>query len=249
MAAPILRYYFQSIHTGRDMVPFGEGTPTLGATYGDYTGLAPDTNANRKATCRVTISYSNVNWVLNPDNSVTVSGRINTALLQRTATGVPSNGHQDIWCWFGDPEVEVTHLYVGSGTSGTYNLVPEQYRNFSFTIPASTNPQEYVFGALHYKNRFSERPQWMDERTPPDEFRVGLFITNPNPPTYRPGKILDNGNVWQSHNRTGGASNILLPSQSWQTMETSNGAVLRNDPPYIRDVSDFIDMRKIGENA
>ena len=38
MAAPILRYYFQSIHTGRDMVPFGEGTPNLGVTYGDYTG-------------------------------------------------------------------------------------------------------------------------------------------------------------------------------------------------------------------
>ena len=249
MAAPILRYYFQSIHTGRDMVPFGEGTPNLGVTYGDYTGLAPDTNANRKANCRVTISYSNVDWTLNADNSVTVSGRINAAVLQRTATGVPSNGHQDIWCWFGDPEVEITHLYVGSGSSGTYDLVPAQYRDFTFTIPASQNPQEYVFGALHYKNRFSERPIELDATIPPDEFRVGLFITNPNLPVYRPGKILDNADTWQSHNRSGGKDDVRTSGQSWQTMVTAEGGVLRDNPPMIVDTSGFVNMRKIGENA
>lgn len=250
MAAPIIRYEFQSIHTGYDMVPFGEGTPTLGVTYGDWTGAYVDLNGNKKANCKVTVSYSNVNWVLNADNSITVSGRITTAKLVRTGTGVASVAHQDIWVWFGDPETQVAHYNVGSGSSGTYDLLPAQYRNFSFTIPASDNPQEFKAIALHYKNRNTEKPASWDEQYPPDEFRVGLFITNPNSPTYRPGKILDNGNTWQSHNRSGGADNILQGNgTSWQTMPTAKGHEASDNPPLIMTNSNFVNMLKIGENA
>lgn len=249
MASPIFGYRFQSIHTGKDMVPFGEGTAVLGASYGDYTGLSPDTNALRKANCRVTVNYSNISWRLDAGtNDLTVTGHI-TATLVRTATGVASNGHQDIWCWFGDPETEVAHYNVGSGTSGTYTLIPEDKQDFTLVIPASNDPQEYSLGSLHYKNRFTERPEYMDATIPPDEFRVGLFITNPNAPIYRPGKILFGGISWQSHNRQEGAANILVPGGTWRTMATSNGAVSRDDPPYIWDASGFVNMRKIGENA
>lgn len=248
MAAPIIRYEFQSIHTGYDMVPFGEGTPTLGVTYGDWTGNYVDLNGNKKANCKVTVSYSNVNWVLNADNSITVSGRITTAKLVRTSTGVASVAHQDIWVWFGDPETQVAHYNVGSGSSGTYDLLPAQYRNFSFTIPASNNPQEFKAIALHYKNRNTEKPASWDAQYPPDEFRIGLFITNPNLPTYRPGKILDNGNTWQSHNRSGGADNVYTGS-FWQTMPTAAGHEKSDNPPLIMTNSNFLNMLKIGENA
>lgn len=248
MAAPIIRYEFQSIHTGYDMVPFGEGTPTLGVTYGDWTGSYVDLNGNKKANCKVTVSYSNVSWVLNADNSITVSGRVTTAKLVRTGTGVASVAHQDIWVWFGDPETQVAHYNVGSGSSGTYDLLPAQYRNFSFTIPASNNPQEFKAIALHYKNRNTEKPAAWDDDYPPDEFRVGLFITNPNTPTYRPGKILDNGNTWQSHNRSGGADNVYTGS-SWQTMPTAKGHEASDNPPLIMTSGHFENMLKIGENA
>lgn len=248
MAAPIIRYEFQSIHTGKDMVPFGEGTPTVGVTYGDWTGKYVDGNENKKASCRVTISYSNVNAVVNADNSVTVSGRITQAKLVRTPTGVPSVGHQDIWVWFGDPETQVFHQQVGSAQGGTWDLLPSQYRNFSFTIPASNNPQEFKAIALHYKNRNTEKPASWDEQYPPDEFRIGLFITNPNLPTYRPGKVLDNANTWQSHNRSGGADNVYTGS-SWQTMPTAAGHEKSDNPPLIMTNSNFVNMLKIGENA
>ena len=248
MAAPILSYRYKGIHGGYDMKPFGEGTTTLGVNYGDYTGMSPDTNGNKKAQCKVTISYSNIQWVLNADNSITISGRVSVAKLVRTATGVPSAGHQDIWVWFGSPEQQVFYQRVGSGASGTYDLLPSQYRNFSFTIPPSNNPQEFEAIALHYKNRFAEKPASMDENYPPDEFKVGLFITNPNKPTYRPGKILDNGNTWQSHNRSGGADNVYTGS-NWQTMPTSNGHNASDDPPLIMTNSLFQNMLKIGENA
>ena len=250
MAEPILSFRYQEIHAGKDMTPWGEGTTTLGVNYGDYTGANFDYNGSKKAQCKVTISYSNVHWTLNSDNSVTVTGRINTATLKRTSTGVTSRCHQDVWVWFGTPETQVSHYYFGSGQSGTWDLLPSQYRDFSITIPASNNPQEVQALAIRFKNRCSEKPASLDPEYPPDEFRVGLFVTNPNAPVYRPGKILDNGDTWQSHNRTVGKDNILQGNgTSWQTMETSGGGELTDNPPKIMSNSTFTNMRKIGENA
>lgn len=247
MAAPIIRYEFQSIHTGADMKPFGEGTPTVGVTYGDYTGGNWDISAAQKAKCRVTISYSGVNWVLNADNSITVSGRITKAELKREYLS-PSIDHQDVWVWFGDPEQQVFHQQIGSSQAGTWDLLPSQYRNFSITIPASNSPQEVKAVALHYKNRNTEKPASWDDQYPPDEFRIGLFVTNPNLPTYRPGKILDNADHWQSHNRSGGADNVYTGS-FWQTMPTAAGHEKSDNPPLIMTNSNFVNMLKIGENA
>lgn len=248
MAEPILSYRYKSIAEGKDMKPFGEGTATLGVTYGDWTGNNFDYNGNKKANCKVTISYSNVRSVVNADNSVTVTGRINKAELKRTGTGVSTKCHQDVWVWFGDQETLVFHIYISSGQSGTWDLLPNQYKDFSFTIPASNNPTEKEYAAIHFKNRCSEKPASLDPQYPPDEFKVGLFITNPNPPVYRPGKILDNGDTWQSHNRSGGADNVYNGS-NWQTMPTSAGHVRSDDPPEIMTNSNFTNMLKIGENA
>lgn len=248
MAEPILSYRYKSIAEGKDMKPFGEGTATLGVTYGDWTGNNFDYNGSKKANCKVTISYSNVRSVVNADNSVTVTGRINKAELKRTGTGVSTKCHQDVWVWFGDPETLVFHIYISSGQSGTWDLLPNQYKDFSFTIPASNNPTEKEYAAIHFKNRCSEKPASLDPQYPPDEFKVGLFITNPNPPVYRPGKILDNGDTWQSHNRSGGADNVYNGS-NWQTMPTSAGHVRSDDPPEIMTSSNFTNMLKIGENA
>lgn len=248
MAEPILRYHYKSIAEGKDMKPFGEGTATLGVTYGDWTGNNFDFNGSKKANCKVTISYSNVHSVVNADNSVTVTGRITKAELRRTGTGVPTRCHQDVWVWFGDPETQVFHIYISSGQTGTWDLLPSQYKDFSFTIPASNNPTEKEYAAIHFKNRCSEKPASLDQQYPPDEFKVGLFITNPNPPVYRPGKVLDNANLWQSHNRASGADNVYNGS-SWQTMPTSAGHVRSDDPPKIMTNSNFVNMLKIGENA
>lgn len=249
MAEPILRYQYKSIAEGKDMKPFGEGTATLGVTYGDWTSNSFDYNGSKKANCKVTISYSNVRSVVHADNSVTVTGRITKAELKRTGTGVPTKCHQDVWVWFGDPETQVSHIHIGSGQSGTWNLLPNQYKNFSFTIPASNNPTEKEYAAIHFKNRCSEKPASLDPAYPPDEFKVGLFITNPNPPTYIPGKILDNGGTWQSHNRSAGTAKILQPDSTWRVMTTDSGGQAYDNPPQIKDDSGFVNMRKIGENA
>lgn len=248
MAEPILSYRYQSIAEGKDMRPFGEGTTTLGVTYGDWTGNNFDYNGSKKASCKVTISYSNVRSVVNADNSVTVTGRITKAELKRTSTGVPTRCHQDVWVWFGDPETQVFHINISSGQSGTWDLLPNQYKDFSFTIPASNIPTEKEYAAIHFKNRCSEKPASWDPQYPPDEFKVGLFITNPNLPVYRPGKVLDNNNAWQSHNRSGGVDNVYTGS-NWQTMPTSDGHNSSDNPPLIMTNSLFVNMLKIGENA
>lgn len=65
---------------------------------------------------------------------------------------------------------------------------------------------------------------------------------------YRPGKIIDNNGIWQSHNRPTGADNIRTAS-SWQTMRTIDGAVGTDNPPYMRHTSEWKNQRKIGNNA
>lgn len=65
---------------------------------------------------------------------------------------------------------------------------------------------------------------------------------------YRPGKIIDNGGTWQSHNRSTGADNILTNS-NWRTMRTIDGAVGTDNPPYMMHPSEFKNQRKIGNNA
>ena len=248
--APEIIYKFQDIHNGKDMTPFGQGTPTVGVTYGDWTGVAGDV-VSKKANCRVTVKYSKVKWTINPNNSVTISGKV-TATLVRTATDEESVCHQEVTAWFGDPESVVFYSdTIPSGGSGTYTLIPAAQQDFSFTIPPSDNPQEYVFGALHFKNWCYEKTGVYDPaQFPPDEFRVGMFVKNLNPPAYIPGKVLDNGGLWQSHNRvTDGTAKVLAKNGSWNVMTTENGAVGQGNPPTIMTNAAFFNMRKIGENA
>lgn len=80
-----------------------------------------------------------------------------------------------------------------------------------------------------------------------DRMWMGINFRNTLPPDYRPGQILDNNSMWQSHNRTSGADNIYTGS-IWQTMRTSDGAVGQNNPPLIRHTSSWYNERKIGAN-
>lgn len=82
-----------------------------------------------------------------------------------------------------------------------------------------------------------------------DDIRFGVQFKNPLPADYRPGKILDNNDVWQSHNRNGGSANVQKDDGTWKEMRTQNGAVGDDNPPYIRHSDGYKNMRKIGDNA
>lgn len=90
------------------------------------------------------------------------------------------------------------------------------------------------------------------------DYRAGdTIVINKNSPTltlyacwekdYRPGQILDNNSVWQSHNRSSGADNIRTES-NWKTMRTIDGPSATGDPPVIHHASEFKNQRKIGAN-
>ena len=235
MAAPILDYNAQIIKGGVDLSLSGVGTPNVTASYGDYGGIGEPMSL--KATCSVTVSYSNVNWVINNDNSVTVTGNIEPVILTRTASGTASSNQQLITAYFNGQQVFQTT--VDTASSGSYNLnIPS---TFSVTIPPSLNPQSAYPAAVHIIN------DNIQSTTQPDDFAVGLLITNPNPPSYRPGLVYDNTITGQSHNRTAGTAKIYNGSD-WVVMTTINGGTGSGDPPYIRHQSGWINMRKIGEN-
>ena len=230
MANPTIDYDVDVIHAGANLRVEGEGTPNITAVYDDVTA-ASITLAN----CRVNIQYSNVQWTLNNDNSVTVTGNITSAVLTRTRVYQGSSGVMyNIWAEFNGARRFSTTV-VGE-SSGTYNL------NFPSSFSITVQPQSTSTAAsVHYFN------QWVGGVYDPDEFTVGLIVTNPNLPDYRPGAIRDSDGVWQSHNRSGGEVHIYTGSSVWREERTMNGGEGKGNPPSIRKNDLWFNQRKIGK--
>lgn len=230
--APIITYNVKVISPGYNLNVVTSGS-SVTATYDDF----PTDAAGVTAHCSINISYTNVQWVINNDNSITVTGEISGGVLTRTATGVSSNQNQLITAYVNG--AQTFQQTVASDSSGTYDLnIPT---TFTVTIPPSLNPQPEGPAAIQFKNDNTT------STAPPDEFFVGILITNPNPPDYRPGAILDGSSVWQSHNRPGGDSHILTSGGTWREMRTINGLTAAGDPPAIRYDNKWMNMRKIGK--
>lgn len=227
MANPTIDYDVNIIHTGANLRVEGEGTPNITAVYDDVT-----TSSVTLANCRVNIQYSNVQWTLNNDNSVTITGNITSATLTRTRVYQGSSGLMyNIWALF-NGERKFSTTVIGD-SSGTYNLnFPS---SFSITVPPQTTS---TAASVHY---FS---QWTGGTYEPDEFTVGLIVTNPNLPDYRPGKIW-NGSAWMSHNRSAGFEKINTSSTNTREMRTQDGGVGTGNPPTIYS-SNWKNQRKIG---
>lgn len=230
---PVFTYDAYIISPGVDLTLTGVGTPYLTATYGDYGGQAEV--GGLKATCTIIINYTNIQYTINNDNSITVSGDINGGILRRQYVS-SSNNQQELTSWFNNQQT--FHQIIGTSQAGTWDLnIPN---TFSVTIPPSMSPQTQWPAAIHYKNH--------NTRTtlPPDEFYFGLGILNPNPPDYRPGAIRDNA-VWQSHNRANGEAHILGANNRWIEMRTLDGGSGFGNPPSIRKNDKWTNQRKLGK--
>lgn len=230
MANPILNYDVDIIHTGANLRVEGEGTPNITAIYDDVASLGT------LATCRVNIQYSNVQWTLNNDNSVTITGNITAATLTRNRVYQGNHGAMwNIWADFND--VRRFAVTVVGASSGTYNLnFPS---SFSITVPPQSTS---TAASVHYFNQWTEGGS--DPSYQPDEFTVGLIVTNPNLPDYRPGKIWD-GSTWLSHNRAAGFEKINTSSANTREMRTQDGGVGTGNPPTIYNAT-WKNQRKIG---
>lgn len=233
---PVFTYDAKLISPGVNLTLTGVGTPNLKASYGDYGGVGEAVSI--KANCEVSISYRDINWIINPDNSITVTGKISGAILKRTKTNNTSTNKQLITADFnGKQTFQAT---VNTNSSGTYDLnIPDE-----FAVTIAPGSQSVYPAAIHFKNHNTGTSR------PPDEFALGVLITNPNPPLYRPGKVLDSSNVAQSHNRATGRADIFAGNTwSFSTMGTIDGPDGTGNPPYIYHQDDKHNMRKIGNNA
>jgi hypothetical protein len=234
---PEYKYDANILSPGVDLTLTGVGTPNLTATYGDYGGAGE--SGNKKATCTISIDYTDVNYVINNDNSITVTGTISGCYLARTFVASSTNT-QEVTVWINDRQV--FHDYIGTSQAGTWNLIPNAAdRSFSVTIAPSNNPQFQWPASIHYKNHNTR------SSLPADEFNLGLGIKNPNPPDYRPGAILDGNGVWQSHNRSAGDAHILTTGGTWQQLRSDNGLAAMGNPPAIRYQDAWHNQRKIGK--
>lgn len=234
-APPIYTYDAYIISPGVDLTLTGVGTPNLTASYGDWGGVGEVISL--KANCTISISYTNVNYTIGSDNSITVTGTISGCQLARSFVAQSSNT-QEVTVWIGGREV--FHQFIGTSQAGNWDLIPNASdRNFSVTIPPSNNPQTQWPAAIHYLNHNT------GTTNPPDEFYFGLGITNPNPPDYRPGALRDNNGVWLSHNRNGGEAHVLV-NGVWREMRTQGAPTEKGNPPSIRKDNSWGNMAKFG---
>ena len=225
---PTYRYDANLLSPGVDLTLTGAGTPNLTATYSDFGGVSEAESL--KARCTIAISYTNIQYTINDDNSITVTGEISGGVLTRTLVASSTN-KQEITAWFNNQQV--FYQIVDTGSSGTYDLnLPN---TFSVTIPPSTNPQYSWPASIHFKNHNTRSSH------APDEFNLGLGILNPNPPDYRPGKR-KSGQQWLSHNRNGGNANVMVHG-AWTEMRTISGT---GNPPLIRRNNSWVNQSKIG---
>ena len=79
---PTYTYDAHMISPGVDLTLTGVGTPNLTATYGDYGGVGEAESL--KARCTISINYTNIQYTINDDNSITVTGEISGGVLTRT---------------------------------------------------------------------------------------------------------------------------------------------------------------------
>ena len=231
--APIIEYDAYIISPGYNLEITSVGTPTLKATYDDF----PTDASGIAAHCTLRISYTNVRWTVNPDNSVTVTGNIVDTDLVRTATGVSSSQSQKITTRFNNSQT--FQQTVSTASSGSYNLnIPN---SFSVTVQPSLTPQPTRVASIEFTNDNTS------SGNPPDKFFLGIVITNPNPPDYRPGAIRNNSGVWLSHNRSGGSAHIRNSAGKWIEMRTIAGLVESDNPPSIRVGNKWFNQRKLGK--
>ena len=225
---PTYKYDANLLSPGVDLALTGVGTPNLTATYSDFGGVGEAESL--KARCTISISYTNIQYTINDDNSITVTGEISGGVLTRTLVASSTN-KQEITAWFNNQQV--FYQIVDTGSSGTYDLnLPN---TFSVTIPPSTNPQYSWPASIHFKNHNTRSSH------APDEFNLGLGILNPNPPDYRPGER-KSGQQWLSHNRNGGSANVMVHG-AWTEMRTISGT---GNPPLIRRNKSWVNQSKIG---
>lgn len=232
---PIIQYDAHIISPGTDLTLTGVGTPHLTAKYGDY---GTNYTTGKKADCTLEMGYSNVQYTINNDNSITVTGETGYPPyipgLSRVATGLAAQGDQTIKIWFNGQLV--LDVVTPTGQSGVFDLnLPS---TFSVTIPPSNNPQPAYPAALEFYNAVTNTLN-------PDRFYFGLIITNPNPPDYRPGALYD-GSLWQSHNRSAGEAHIYTGS-TWREMRTADGGTSSDNPPSIYTGTKWVNQRKLGK--
>lgn len=136
----------------------------------------------------------------------------------------------------------------GSCAPGSINITHGTNINlgsYTFDLPPGQSSQD--ISTIYYRSNYCGHDFDPAPSIYVDEYAMGVNFRNTLPPDYRPGKILDNSSVWQSHNRTTGADNIYNGS-SWKTMRTQYGGSAQGDPPIIRHSADWYNERKIGAN-
>lgn len=213
------------------------------ATY-YYRDSASGDNNNSS---RVAISVTE-NWTANIDSrnnlTITTTTTINNIVRDDLRGTVPAgtiynifirrtSGGPNIWSVSGDP-ANYAHTILGS---------PLVVGTYTFTLaPGENNTQASLF----VRNNYTGHDNDGYGSAYVDAMQMGTEFMNILPADYRPGAILDSGNVWQSHNRDAGEAHVLGSGGTWIEMRTIGGGVEKGNPPSIRKNDSWVNQLEIG---
>lgn len=163
---------------------------------------------------------------------------------QRTYYDTNTPGRYIIISAFGPFDDPLTRrTYVDNRVATAHTMFTDAGNTLPFTLPEQTislAPGDTMKGnSIQIYNETIGISSW-------DVIYIGATFYNPMPSEYRPGKVYNGVDDWLSHNRSGGASEVLS-STNWSVMTTINGAVGTDNPPLIMDGNlDYHNMRLIG---
>lgn len=185
-------------------------------------------------------------WTATRDNRnfyhITVHTVINSIVRTRIGNPSPLSVYMFARRDAGSPNIWTTGGCVNAAVSGT-NATNIDMGTTTIDLPPGQST--VVHGTVYFRSNICGHNNAQPPSIYVDEFWLGVNFRNTLPPDYRPGKTW-NGSDWMSHNRSGGAANVRNGSNAWVEMRTSDGGVGTNNPPYIRNSSQFVNQREIG---
>lgn len=222
--------------------------PDSGSAYSEYYYTDSNVSSNSNSS-RVTFKIRDT-WTASLTSENTLTVRVTSVIesivrgnVVGGATGA-STRHIMLKRDASSPNIwEVTNNPINVAQTLGTNITVSAY---TFTIPAQSGISR---GTIYIKNAVTGHESDPVPSIYVDELWGGVAFKNDNVKDYVPGQVLDNNNVWQSHNRSTGNAQIRNAAGQWIQMRTNNGAVGTDNPPYIRHNDNWKNMRKIGANG
>ena len=214
---------------------------TGSATY-TYTYRDSDTTQNSNST-KVAVTVKD-DWSVDIDNRNYMTVTVHTTMVSavRTKIGSPSNINRHLWLRRTQNGQDYNPFPLIDNGSTAHTIASNvNMGSYSFTLAPGENAQR---ATVWWRNTSVGYESMKIPNKYTDILGIGIHFKNILPKDYRPGKVYNNG-TWYSHNRSTGWAGVW-DGTTFKEMRTTDGGTGTDNPPFIRNASQWVNQRQIG---